>query len=74
MTQKYFNIVNHSRENITCRTQNAIYILSCNQCNVQYVGGTILPLYQRIDLLRRSKSGCQYGIKHFKDVCVAASF
>ena len=51
-----------------------IYSLPCNQCNVQYVGDTTLPLHKRINLYRRAKSGCEYGIKHFKDVWIGASF
>ena len=67
------NITNNSREKITCHTQNVIYFLSCNQCNVQYVGETTLPLHKRINLHKRAKFGCKYVIKHFKDVCVGAS-
>ena len=33
-----------------------------------------MSLFQRINLHRRAKSGCKYVIKHFKDVCVSASF
>ena len=50
-----------------------IYLLSCNQCNVQYVGEITFLLKERINLHRRAKSGCEYVIKYFKDVCVGAS-
>ena len=52
-TKKKLNIANHFRENITCHTQNVIYLLSFNQCNVHYEGETTLLLYQRINLHRR---------------------
>ena len=51
-----------------------IYLqLSCNQCNVRYVGETTLLLHKGISLHRRAKSGCEDVMKHFKDVCVGAS-
>ena len=51
-----------------------IYLLSCNQCNVQYVGETTLPLHKRINLHSRADPGCKNAIIHFKNVCVHASF
>ena len=51
-----------------------IHLLSCNLCNVQYVGETTLPLHKRINLHKRAKSGCEHVIKRFKHVCVDASF
>ena len=54
-------------------TPNVIYLLSCNQCNVQYAGKTTSPLHKRINLNRGATSGCEYVIKYFKDVCNGAS-
>ena len=51
-----------------------IYLLSCNQCNVRYLGESTLPIHARINLHRRVKSRFEYVIKHFKNVCVGASF
>ena len=75
VTQKNYNI-NHFRGNNTCQRQNVIYLLSCNQCNVQYVSETTtsLSLHTRINVHSRAESGCDNGIKHFKDDCVCASF
>ena len=72
MTHKSSKTINHSGENITCHTQNMVYLSSCNQCNVHYVGEITVPLHKRINLHRRAKSRCKYNIKHFKDVCVGA--
>ena len=33
-----------------------------------------MPLHERRNLHRRAKSGCEYGIKHFKDICLGVSF
>ena len=38
--------------------QNVIYLLSCNQSNVQYVGETTLPLDTRINVYIGAKSRC----------------
>ena len=39
-----------------------IYLLSCNHCNVQYVGETTLPLHKTINLHRRVKFGCDLWV------------
>lgn len=51
-----------------------IHLVSCNQCNLKYVGETTLPLDKRINLHRRVRSGWKYFMKVFKDVYVSASF
>ena len=51
-----------------------IHLLSCNQCNIQYVDETTFQLHEIINLHKRAKSGCEYIIKRFKYVCVGASF
>ena len=53
-----------------------IYLLSCNECNVQYVSetATSLSLHKRIHVHSRTEFGCDDIIKHFKDDCVCASF
>ena len=68
------HVVNHSQENLNCHSQNLIYLLSCNNCNIQYVGETALPLHKRINIHRKAKTGCEYVIKHFKETCKGASF
>ena len=66
--------INHSQENLNCHSQNLIYLLSCNNCNIQYVGETAIPLHKRINIHRKAKTGCEYVIKHFKETCAGASF
>ena len=63
---KNYNITNYSRENITYHSQNVINLVSCNQCNVQYVCETTLPLHERINLNRRAQSGGNYVINYSK--------
>ena len=42
-------------KNISCRSSNLIYCISCNKCNKQYVGQTMLRLKDRF-------------IHHFRDI------
>ena len=67
-------MINHSKENISCHTNNLDYLLTCNKCNIQYVGETALPLHKRIDIHRTAKEGCEYLINHFKYDFVGSSF
>ena len=41
---------------------------------MQYVGETILPLHKRMNIHRKSKSGCELMIEHFSCVCTNSSF
>ena len=50
-----------------------IYLLSCNQYNVQYVREVSLPLHKRNNLHRSANSRYEYVTKHLKDVCVGTS-
>ena len=72
-TQKPHEMKNHSRENISCHSQNFIYLLTCKTCNIQYVRETALPLHKRINIYRKAKSGCKHMIKHFRNDCVGSS-
>ena len=74
VTNKIFAVKNHSGENLSCKSQNLIYLLSCKNCNLQYVGETILPLNKRMNIHRTSKKGCPHVIDHFKEVCTNTSF
>ena len=67
MTQKTYKIKSHCSENILCCSQNLIYILTCKNCNIQYVGETVLPVNKRINIHRKAKSGCERVIKHFRN-------
>ena len=74
VTNKKYEIINHSTETISCHSQNVIYLLSCTECHIQYVGETTLPLHKRMNIHRKAKTGCENIIKHFKDSCPQAKF
>ena len=57
-----------------CKIQNYIYLLTCNGCNAQYVGESIIPLHKRMNIHRTAKSGCEIFINHFTEVCPNQTF
>jgi len=67
-------IINHSGEHITCKTQNVVYLITCKSCHYQYVGESCIPLHERINIHRTSKSGCEIFIDHFSSCCPGQSF
>ena len=52
--------------------KNYIYLLICKHCGIQYVGESITPVNLRINIRRKSKSGCEPSI--YKNVWEGASF
>ena len=74
VTNRSYNVINDSDENLSCKSQNVIYLLSCLRCNMQYVGETVIPLNKRINIHRTSKIGCDHMIDHFSDTCPNETF
>ena len=74
ITNRKYEIINHTNEIITCKTKNIVYLLSCECCNMQYVGETTIALNERMNIHRTSKSGCENFIEHFSEVCSKKSF
>ena len=74
ITNKQYKLINETSENLCCNSQNLIYLLSCNKCNMQYVGETTTPLNERINRHRTAKSGCQHVLSHFQECGTNGSF
>ena len=74
ISQETYKIKIHSRKNISCHSQSLIYLLTCKNCNIQYVGKTALPLHKRINIHRKDKSRYKHMIKHFRNDCARFSF
>lgn len=55
------------KENLTCSSQNIIYLIGCNKCGKQYVGQTSLTLRDRFTRHR-------FDIKHKENKAVANHF
>ena len=64
--RKYFAIYIKLDE-VLCKLQNSIYLLTCAHSRIQYVGESIAPLNLRMNIERRGKSGCEISIDHYTD-------
>ena len=74
VTGRTFSAVNVSLQEIHCKLQNFIYMLTCLCCNIQYVGETIIPMHSRMNIHRKGKTGCEIAINHYTNVCPGAKF
>ena len=74
VTNREYEIINPTQEVITCKSQNVVYLLACEGCNIQYNGETTIPLNKRMNIHRTSKKGCEHFIEHFSTVCSGHSF
>ena len=69
VTNKIYEMINHTGENLNCHSQNIIYLLTCSHCSTQYVGETIQKMHERMNCHRTSKVGCEHVINHSKNSC-----
>ena len=46
-TKKIENIINHRNCELSCKTENLIYLLECKKCGIRYVGETSQKLSER---------------------------
>ena len=74
VTNRTFEVINPSGENLNCHSQNLIYLLNCYFCFTQYVGETVTPLHIRMNGHRTSKEGCEHIINHSKHSCEGHNF
>ena len=74
VTNCKYEVINHSNDDITCKSSNVIYLLSRKKCRMQYVGESITPLNIRMNTHRTSKKGCQHIIEHFRETCTESKF
>ena len=61
-------------DEVHCKIQNYIYLLTCTHCGIQYAGESITPLNLRTTIHRRGKSGCEISNDHYRNVCKNAIF
>ena len=74
VSQKTYPLKNPSGENLNCKSQNVIYLMTCDNCNVQYVGETTTPLNERMNRHKSPSSGCQHVMDHVSGTCVGSTF
>ena len=65
VTNKTYDIINRTGEDLNCKSQNVIYVTTCKNCNIQYVGETTNPLHLRMAGHRSNKQGCRYVVTHY---------
>ena len=74
ITERTYSSINIKSHEIYCKIRNYIYLLTCKNCGIQYVGESITPVNLRMNFHRKGKSGCEHAINHYKNVCKCASF
>ena len=74
VTGRTYDAVKFSDENLTCHSQNIIYLCTCLSGNIQYVGETAIVLHKRINGHRTAKQGCEHEIRHCKESCNGYNF
>ena len=74
VTNQSHNVVNPTRDDLNCHSQNIIYLLSCISCNIQYVGETAYAMHLRMNQHRTSSSGCEHVIHHSTEFCAGHQF
>ena len=68
VTNKSYNIINHTSDFLTCSSSNIIYLITCSRCGVQYVGETSQRLNLRMNNHRTAINGKKDTIlyEHFR--------
>ena len=74
VTNRTYDMINHTTENLNCHTQNIVYLCTCLSCGVQYVGETVQEFHERINGHRTAKQGCEHEIRHCKEACNGYQF
>ena len=74
ITGRTYSSINIKYHETHCKIRNYIYLLTCKNCSIKYVGESITPVNLRMNINRKGKSGCEHFINHCKNVCAGASF
>ena len=74
VTNRSYEIINHTGENLNCHSQNIVYLCTCLSCGVQYVGETVQEFHERINGHRTAKQGCEHEIRHCREACSGYQF
>ena len=71
----YDVVISPGEKNINCHSTNVVYLLTCNNCALQYVGETVCALSERLsghtttirDLAKGQVHGCKRLPEHFNN-------
>ena len=72
-SRKYF-----IRQHLHCKSKNVVYLITCNKCNVQYVGSTTNEFKVRFrnhkSAMSTKKNTCEVAIHFNKETHVLSDF
>ena len=74
VTYRKYEVIKLPGENLTCHSQNILYLMSCMSCNIQNVGVTAIQFHLRMDGHRTAKEGCEHEIRHCKETYNSYNF
>ena len=79
--RQYTSVIPINVAKVDCNTANCIYMITCSNCNLQYVGETVQPLKRRFAKHREGlkhpekDNTCRILSEHFNSpLCKGASF
>ena len=62
ITGRAYSSINIKSQEIHCKIRNCIYLLTCKNCGILYIGESIAPVNVRINIHGKGKSGCELCI------------
>ena len=78
VTGRQYDCIIPPGSEVNCKSSNLIYLLSCNNCKLQYVGQTVQPLHKRANGHRSGRlgqTGCKLLTEHMQTFpCSGYSF
>ena len=72
ITGRTYSSINIKSNEIHCKIRNYIYLLTCKNFGIQYVGDSITPVNLRMNIHQKGKSGCEHSINYYKNACKGA--
>ena len=58
ITGRKHSTIDIKRDEVHCKLQNCVYLLTCTNSGIEYIGESITPLNLRINIRRSGKSEC----------------
>ena len=74
LTGRNYSSINIKSQEIHCKVTNYIYLLTIQNCGVEYIGESITLINLRMNIHRKSKCGCEHFINHYKNIYKSVNF
>ena len=72
--RKTYSSINIKSQESLCKIRNYIYLLTCQNCGIEYVVESITPVNLGINIHSKGKSGCELSINRYENICKGACF